>query len=66
MRLDEGYVQNGGYMGEYLLVLENFVYRPATIILIFQVNVDHGVCCLFSDEMSDGVSQTGGNGLRGI
>ena len=49
-----------------LLVLANFVYRSATIILIFQWIIDHGICCLFSDELSDGVGQTGGNGLRGI
>jgi hypothetical protein len=49
-----------------LLVLANFVYRLATIILIFQWNIDHEICCLFSDELSDGVSQAGGNGLRGI
>ena len=27
---------------------------------------DHEIYCLFSDEMNDGVVQTGGNGLRGI
>lgn len=49
-----------------LLVLANFVYRSGTIILIFKANIDHEICCLFSDELSDGVDQTGGNGLRGI
>ena len=49
-----------------LLVLANSIYMSATIILIFNENIDHGVCCLFSDEMSDGVSQAGCNGLWGI
>lgn len=54
------------FSARVLLVLANFVYRSATIILIFQENIDHEICCLFSDELSDGVSQAGGNGLRGI
>jgi hypothetical protein len=33
---------------------------------MFQWNIDHEICCLFSDELSDGVGQAGGNGLRGI
>lgn len=54
------------YLHEFLADTVEFCLQASNYYTNFSHKVDHGICCLFSDEMSDGVSQTGGNGLRGI
>jgi hypothetical protein len=54
------------YPHEFLADKVEFCLQARNYYTNFSLKVDHGICCLFSDEMSDGVSQAGGNGLRGI
>lgn len=54
------------YLYEFLADKVEFCLQASNYYTNFSRKVDHGICCLFSDEMSDGVSQAGGNGLRGI
>jgi hypothetical protein len=59
-------VLTGCYHHEFLADNVEFCLQASNYYTNFSHKVDHGVCCLFSDEMSDDVSQAGGNGLRGI
>ena len=54
------------YLHEFHADMVEFCLQTSNYYTNFSYEVDHGICCIFSDEMNDGVSQAGGKGLRGI